>query len=386
MPRLLIVYQHLPHYRHDVFQALEETPGWVVDFAAGTSTRDPGIETDDHASLRRAHLLRNIWIGPFLWQQGLLKLIREDWDHVVFLGDYGYLSTWVAAAMCRIRHLPVAFWTIGWHRREAGFRRRVRLTFYRLANRLLLYGEDGCRIGIQMGYPAARMSVVHNSSSEAPIRLEEDEGRLAEVGAALDAVAHPAVGAVIRLTPRKRLGELVDAVARIERSGGPRLSVVLAGSGPDSDALIERARSSGVDLHLVGPIYGRRALEAFYKTCLVTVVPSLAGLTTLQSLKYGRPVLTHDDPEDQVPEYRAIRPGSSGDLYRKGDPSDLGCRLLTWIGKVTAHPDEVAAACHEALESGWTPKASAGLIINALENQPPRPFTPKSIARRRGGA
>jgi glycosyltransferase involved in cell wall biosynthesis len=368
MARLLVVYQHLPHYRHDVFQALEQMPGWDVEFAAGALAREAGIATDDYASFQQTHPLRNVWFGPFLWQRGLLRLMRENWDHVVFLGDVGYLSTWFAAALCHLRRTPVAFWTIGWHRQEAGLRRFVRLAFYRLADLLLLYGEDGLSIGIEVGYPRDRMSVVHNSISEAPRHLDEDEGRLAEIRASLSAVANPAVGAVIRLTPRKRLDDLVDAVASIQRSGGQRLSVVLAGSGSSSVDLAERASALGVDLHLLGPIYGRRGLEAFYDTCLVTVVPALAGLTTLQSLKYGRPVVTHDDPEDQVPEFRAIRPGLSGGLYRRGDLQDLSLHVLAWVERVRAHPDAVASECHKSLEAGWTPEASAQLIVAALEN------------------
>ena len=140
MPRVLVVYHLLPHYRRDVFRELESTEGWEFHFAAGASSRDPGIATMAATDLRHVHVLDNVWLGPFLWQRGLFRLLRQPWDHVILLGDVAYLSTWVAAAERRARRKRVAFWTIGWHRPESGLRRRIRLTFYSLADQLLLYG------------------------------------------------------------------------------------------------------------------------------------------------------------------------------------------------------------------------------------------------------
>ena len=384
MPRVLVVYQHLPHYRRDVFRELESTEGWEFHFAAGASSRDPGIATMAATDLRHVHVLDNVWLGPFLWQRGLFRLLRQPWDHVILLGDVAYLSTWAAAAELRARKKRVAFWTIGWHRPESGLRRRIRLAFYSLADQLLLYGSDAQRLGAAAGYPADRMSVVGNSSSAPPTNLEEDDARLAEIDRALSEVAQPAVGAVIRLTSRKRLDLLIDAVALLEREGGPRLAVVLAGDGPEATPLREQARALGVDLHLLGPIYGERALERFYGTCLTTVVPSLAGLTTLQSLKYGRPVITHDDPMEQVPEYEAIRPGSTGDLYVKGDLEDLAKVIAFWVNQMQVAPAEVAAACREAVQDGWTPAASAFRIVEALAGERAAEPMPVPFANRKG--
>lgn len=364
MYRMLVVYQHLPHYRRDAFRALEDTPGWNVHFAAGTSSRDPGIATLRHDDLESVHELTNVWAGPFLWQRGLMRLLGEKWDHVIFLGDVAYLSTWAGAARRKLAGKPVSFWTIGWHRPEVGLRRRVRIAFYRLADGLLLYGERARQFGIEAGYPGQRMTVVHNSSSDPPDHLEEDDARLEEIRLALRAIPHPAVGAVLRLTSQKRLDLLLDAAAYSAAATDRHLSVVLAGEGPEYDGLSRKAQDLGVDLHLLGPVYGSRALELFYGTCLVTVVPSRAGLTTIQSLKFGRPVVTHDDAEMQVPEFEAIVPGVTGGLYHRDDVPGLAHTIDHWVQRVQRDSASVAHECRTEVRRQWSPQATARLIMD----------------------
>lgn len=366
MLNVLVVYQHLPHYRKGVFLELEQSPGWDVHFAAGRSSRDPGIETIPMTELQRTHELRNTWVGPFLWQRDLMRLLLRPWDIVIFLGDVAYVSTWAGAAVSRLLGRRVAFWTIGWHRPERGPRRLVRVAFYRLAHRLLLYGNVARRIGVSQGYPAERTTIVKNSRDHVDGSLAEDGDRLAAIRAGLREVRLPAVGAVVRLTDGKRLELILEAVARIEQSGGPRLAVVLAGEGPMTESLRQQAAELNVDIHLLGAIYGDEALTEFYQKCLVTVLPSLAGLTTIQSMQYGRPVITHNDEFDQAPEYEAIRCGVTGDLYQKGNVDALAEAVRRWVLKVQESPVEVEMACKEAVREGWTPESSARAIFEAF--------------------
>lgn len=371
MPSMLVVNHLLPHYRMDVFRALQAREGWDVHFAAGRTSRDGSIAEVGKGDLASVHRLQNHWIGPGLWQTGLLGLTFRKWDHVIFLGDAAYISTWAAAAMARIRGSQVSFWTIGWHRREAGLKRVVRLLFYRLAHQLLLYGETGRSIGTQMGYPPERMTVIYNSSSNPPEHLHESESELRSLNKRLASIQGPAVGAVIRLNPHKQLHLLIAAVARANELGAGSISVVLAGDGPDRTRLKSVAAALGVDLHLVGPVYGPAGLRSFYERCLVTVLPTSAGLTVLQSLKHGRPVVTHDDPQNQMPEFEAILPGRTGDLYHQNDLDDLAQVIFRWVSAVQDDTDDlIAAACRTSLQSSWTAEASSSRIYDALQSAP----------------
>ena len=145
-PRVLIVYPHLPHYRSEVFAALELSASIEWSFAADLQSVDRTIPTVPPDEILRFHRLRNHWQGPALWQSRLLRvLLTERSDAVIFMGDAAHLSTWIGASICRLRGQKVLYWTIGWHRPEQGIRRVARLRFYRIAHMLLLYGNTARR-------------------------------------------------------------------------------------------------------------------------------------------------------------------------------------------------------------------------------------------------
>lgn len=360
--QVLTVYQHLPHYRGEVFAELQATPGMDWVFAADLQSADGSIPTIPPGRFTSFSRLRNHWYGPVLWQSGLVSLVlRKRYDAVVFLGDAAYASSWLAALICRARGSKVAFWTIGWHRPETGLRRRVRLGFYRLAHTLLVYGHTGKRIGASLGYPADRMTVVGNSTSSHVVHVHEPQ----PLQASLPAPGGDVVTAVVRLTELKALHLLIRAAGVLRTRGRPVI-VVLAGGGPESEALRSLAGSEGVDLRLLGPVYSTPALDAIYACTAVTVVPLNAGLTCIQSLSYGRPVITTDDPYQWAPESEAIRPGVTGGLYADGSVESLADVIEDWLARVRADGPAVAAACKREVAMRWTPAAQAAAISAAV--------------------
>lgn len=360
--RVLIVYHHLPHYRYDVFKLLEDDPTLEIEFAAAEESRDGSIPTIPATELRQFHRLRNVWFGPILWQVGLIRvLLKRKADVVIFLGVCAYLSSWVGALLTRAQGGSVLHWTIGWHRPERGLRRIFRLTFYRLASKLLIYGNVGLEIGVAMGYPRQRMTVVYNSSSK---QIGPSTTGVAVSTFMEDRLPPPGrqvFCAVIRLNPIKRLDLLLRAAAALRAAGRP-VEVLLVGEGPEQEALGTLATQLSVPLWLPGPIYTDADLTLVYERSLVTVIPSAAGLTVLQSLRFGRPVITHDNMYEQVPECEAIVPGQTGDLYRFDDLDSLRDTMERWLDRQLLDPNGTAEACRNALLSAWNPDVQSRII------------------------
>ena len=128
------------------------------------------------------------------------------------------------------------------------------------------------------------------------------------------------------------------------------------------------AAAAGVKLRLVGALYAASELQTFYDGLDVCVIPESAGLSVIQSLLHGIPVVTHDKPDGQGPEVEAILPGQNGGLYARGDVGDLvrAVRDSAVLGH-TLGKRELAARCRESLSNGgWTPDANARLIADAL--------------------
>lgn len=364
---VLVVYPQLPHYRYGVFSELDRGP-LTVTFAAGSVARE-GIELIPPGVLRETVELRNRWFGRVLWQSGLLSLLaRRRFDHVILLGDASVASYWLALLLLRLQRRSVWLWTIGWHRPETGLRRLVRLAFYRLARGLLLYGTTARSIGTELGYPADRMCVIGNSavslvasgSSELPSQVEKALGTIAEGGRFV-------IGAVIRLSPQKGLDLVIEAAALLQQQDVP-VSVLLVGDGPCRADLTRRAAELGVDLHMPGAVYGEQCLARVYEVLDLTVVPRAVGLTAVQSMAHGTPVVSDDDVYAQMPEWEAILPGQTGGYYESGDVRSLAERLVTWRDKLACpeSSDEIAAACEAEVRRGWEPVGHADRIADAL--------------------
>lgn len=365
--RVLVVYHHLPHYRYDVFRELENDPTLEVEFVAANRSRDGSILTIPPDALRTFHPVKNHWLGQVLWQSGLLSLlVRRRPDVVIFLGDASYLTTWLGSLLGRAIGSRILFWTIGWLRPDAGLRRIVRLAFYRLADELLLYSDVGRSIGLSMCYPAAKMAVIYNSSSGPFQQKKADPSALAEFAAKLPPGDRMVATAVIRLNAVKRLDLLIEA-AGILRSRGTDVDVLLVGEGPELARLTELARSKDVRLYAPGSAYGDALLGKVYEVTDVTVVPSVAGLTVLQSLKFGRPVITHDNMHAQAPECEAIIPGRTGDYYHYGDIQSLANVMEVWLGRQRESRADTAQQCVASIEDRWSPHAQYCLIRSEID-------------------
>lgn len=363
---VMVAYQHLPHYRKDVFQQLEATPGLDVHFVADVEARG-GIKTLDGAELHRFSAVRNRWCGSWLWQQGLVRLwLRELPDVTIALGDVRYVSTWVLAALSRMTGRRTYFWTHGWTRQEGGPKRALRMAFYRLADGLLVYGDYARRYGAGLGYSENRMVTVYNSSA---VSDQQDEPEWAERLPARDAATY--IGAVLRLSPGKQLGDIVRAAAALRHDGRADVEVLLVGNGPDEERLVGLAAELGVPLHLPGAAYGEDSLREVYDRLACTVVPDLAGLSAIQSLRMGVPVVTHDDPTHQAPESESVVPGVTGEVFPRGNVDDLVDAIDRCLQRLAVDPAGVAAACRAEVEERWNARAQVERIVPVITHGMP---------------
>lgn len=356
---VLVVYPFLQHYRRGVFLELDQIPGLRFTFAADTGGRE-GIASMEPDELTRFHRIHTRRFLRAEIQTGLARVMMRNFDSIIFYGDAASLSTWIAAAYARLKGIEVYFWTIGWHRPESGLKRGLRLAFYRLSHRLLVYGNIAREIGIQMGFPGDRISVIGNSITLEPGSPSREQPLMS----ATDSGAPLIVGAVARLNHVKRFDLLVDACGIIRRRG-INIQIRLAGTGPCRDRLELQANQESVPIDFVGPIYSGPALAAFYSGLNVTVVPQAIGLTAIQSMGYGVPAISDDNVYSQMPEWEAIVPGGTGDTYNRGDSLSLADSILRVAAAQSAHA-EMHQACRAEYVTRWSPSVHANNIARVL--------------------
>ncbi|GAA2084328.1 hypothetical protein GCM10009821_27120 [Aeromicrobium halocynthiae] len=356
--RALVIYSTIPHYRRGVFQALEGLPFFQFTFAASPENFG-NIESASFDQFEQTIEIRNTWAGPLLWQRRVVSLIlSRRYDVVIFSGDAHYMSTWAALIVARLTRTPTALWTIGWHRRPKGARDVLRRWFYRRADHLLLYGEHAKQIAKSEGFQESQLSVIRNSIENSSVRHSDDFQDLR--------IPHQyCIGAVIRLSENKGLDKLISTAASL-RSEGLDVAVLLVGRGPMESSLRALAERFSVPLYIPGAAYSRERLADVYRHLDVTVVPRNVGLTAIQSLQHGTPVVSHNDPEDQMPEWESIRQGVTGSTV---SPSSEGLvsAVRFWLLRDLSQRERDQQNCLDEVAAHWNPEVQARLIHQALE-------------------
>jgi glycosyltransferase involved in cell wall biosynthesis len=367
--RVAVVYHAWPHYRQPVMQAMDRSGSIAYDFFGSGDALEGVLHAQAGAVARfvRAPFRR---FGKLLWQPGAVRAARDGrYQAIILLADPNFVSTWVAAAIARIRRVPVLFWGHGWLRPESRVKQAVRYAYFRLANRFLVYAERGKRMGVAAGFAAERITVVYNSldvtRADVVIAGIESGARRAVKPQTLFAdPARPLLICTARLTAKCRFDLLIKAAALLADRGLP-VNVLLVGEGPERRALEHQAADLGVAVHFFGACHDEAVVGPLLYHADLTVSPGKIGLTAMHSLMYGTPAITHGDFDAQMPEVEAIEPGRTGAFFHSGDVADLAATIAHWLE--TAPPrTEVREAARATIRAKWTPQGQAAIIEQAV--------------------
>lgn len=369
-PKVLVAYDFLPHYRLPVMRRLAESAKFDFRFVASDKSLRGGIRQVVRGELPKFFPCRSFIIGPFLIQPWLpLVALTYRYRAFVFLGNPYFLTTWAAAAMARLRGKKVLFWTHGWIGRERGAKRWIRAAYYRLAHKLLLYGHAAKEEGLRNGFQCDELAVIYNSLDyDAQRALAErlTEDKIERIRLELFGDTNPVAVCSARLTANCKLELLLDALALLARNSHP-VNALLIGDGPERKALEARAHQLGIKAVFVGACYDEQRLSELVGSANVTVSPGKIGLTGIQSLAFGIPVISHDRLDAQMPEVEAIQPGTNGELFQHGSVPALAEAICRWTPCKFVAP-AVRIRCIEGLVGRYTPAAQMELIEAQLHS------------------
>jgi glycosyltransferase involved in cell wall biosynthesis len=382
--RVAILYPYLAHYREAVFDALSSSAArHRYEIFADRQSNMPSMVTIplessrycDPAGRLNWRFVRNHWFfDQLLWQSGALRIaLSPEFDTLILLGNVKYISTWAAAILARIAGKRVLMWTHGVLRREHGVRGGLRRMFYRLAHGLLLYGVRA-RDLLADDFDLNRLYVIYNSlDTTVQLRaleaLDDDACAAARRSYGIPAGA-PLLVAIGRLVPGKDL-QLLPQALQILRTQGLEAHLLLIGDGPLRQMLGNLARDLGVqgNVHFAGPVYTEAELCPLIAAADLCVSPGPVGLMAMHALIYGTPVITHDDFDQQKPEFEAIQAGRTGAFFRCGDPAHLAETVRTWLS-MNCDRQDVATRCRERMLQYYTPGNQRELIDSAVDGIP----------------
>jgi glycosyltransferase involved in cell wall biosynthesis len=361
--RVLFAFSYSTHYRLGVLRALLDDPDTDVDVAAGVTVlahAPQPVAPVDPADLPALRLHRTYAVRSLRWHPGLLRqTLSRDYDVVVWDPSLHCLTMWASSLLLRARRdTTLLYWGLGWTASHSRLKEHLKVRAFRLAHGFLTYGRRSAERAVAAGYPPRRIVAVGNSTIDSPA---------AAAAASAPMPPAPPLGLVcsLRLTARKRLDLLLRAAAALDASGTPT-RVHLIGDGAERAALEALADELRVEVAFHGALYDPDRVAEVYRQAHLTVIPGHAGLTVLQSLMHGRPVVTHSNTERHAAEWEALRDGVTGSFFREGDVGDLVTHIRTVASWVQDRPRQVADDCrHDYLVNG-DPAVHAGRILEAV--------------------
>jgi glycosyltransferase involved in cell wall biosynthesis len=259
--------------------------------------------------------------GPRGWL-GLARLVHRV---AAFRPDviHGYLMTGglfaaLAGRACGVPRVVIAKRNIDAF--ETPRQRAVHRFAHRLATHATAVSRAVAASAAALGVRRDRITVIPNG-----VDATRYAPAAADVHAATGANGHvPLIGSVGCLAPRKDYATLIDALAKLDRSGR-RFRALLVGDGPERAALEARARAVGLGDRVTFAGESRE-VPRLLPTMDVFVLPSREeGIANalLEAMAAGRPVVA--TAVGGTPE--VVAAGETGWLVPPGSPEALAAAL-----------------------------------------------------------
>lgn len=353
-----------PHYRASLWNILLNNPNWDVHFFFGDSLN--GVEAIDFekeefsSNKDQLHKVKNYWTKKenLFWQTGVVsECCKSKFDYAVFPSEMWRASTWLAAAICRLRGIKVVFWGHGLYGREKGAKLMLKKCFFRLSDKYLAYERRVKKIIAQHGYNPDNIYVVFNSLDyDAHKSLQQKLQGLekSEVFPFLNDPSLPVVIFIGRLTRVKKLDMLLEAINQINDKT-LKVNLVVMGDGPERTKLEDMGKT-GLEkkwLYFTGACYDDEVIGKYLSMSDLCVSPGNVGLTAIHSLSFGTPVCTHDNMVNQMPEAETIEDGYNGFFFKENDVADLRIKIEDWVNNMDR--DLIRERSREIIDKYYNP-------------------------------
>lgn len=371
--RLCLLLNYAPHYRGAVFEQLMRSADARI--LAGDRLEAPLRKVDAiglNSQLREGHTYR-LPGGVYGVRGGWSFLITcKPGGSLIVTGELSFLHSWIAMLMGRLRGTPVFLWSHGVYWPVSGWAKWIRLLYFRLATGVLLYHDRARQTMISLGIPADRLHVIYNSVDDGGTPIPDIPVDFSSIGQeAPFSEQRPIVLFTGRLLANKRLDLLVRAVHHgAQQTDGRGFNLVLVGDGAERGALESLAQTLGVGdrIWFHGEIHDPMCLAALFEWADVVASPGNVGLTAIHALRHGTPVITHDNPDRQMPEAEAIIDGVNGALFREGDYHDLAHVIAKWLERHPRKSRELREACHRVILDRYNSRSQTDRILRALDS------------------
>lgn len=362
--RLCYIADMPHHYREPIFSLMASELG--CDFYFGDKKNNiKHIDVGRFKGFRG--WLSYLNLGSAHYLKGSLSAALR-YDKVVLLGDPHGIHNWIICFVFKIIGRPVFLWTHGWYGKERGVKGLLKHLLFKLPSKIWVYGPRSRHLLVEKGFSESKIDVVYNSLN---YNLMVDMLKRSECDLDCEKLFNndfPVISYVGRVQKVKSLDMVLDAIA-VLRGRGVGVNFLLVGElGEDGRFLETMVDTLQLKSQVVffGPCYDELTLCSILKSSTLCVSPGNVGLTSIHSLTYGCPVLTHDSFDYQMPEFESILPGVTGDFFQYGDVEDLADKILIWASKNSSERESIRESCMREVARRWNPNAQIEIMANSI--------------------
>jgi glycosyltransferase involved in cell wall biosynthesis len=273
-----------------------------------------------------------------VWQRELIRPLLAADVAIVELNPR-ILSNWLILAGRRLRRKPTVVWGHAWSRSGARSRTDViRDAMRRLGNVILVYTERQ-KAELIAYRPGARVVA-------APNALYRRTDILGSPAAEATDVLYAA-----RLVAAKKPQMLVEAFLLAASGDLPAdVRLILAGEGPERAAIERRcgAHPHGERVVLLGHVSPAEMRDR-YAVSFVSVSPGYVGLSIVQSLSFGVPMIYMRD-EQHCPEIEAAVDGFNARSLTPATPTALASVLVEFARERVAWGERRASIAEDCAQ------------------------------------
>jgi len=278
MVKILVIQNEILHYRKSFYEKLSGLYD-VTILHSGKSM----VTLDDSFSEIIVDAIR---IGPFYFQSKVLQYASEPkYDIVIAMFDIRWINS--IKTMYKLdMEKPWIWWGLdkGLSSTKLVSRIALSLKVYiaKRNNPIIFYSnrikDDFADYGLNENNLFVANNTFHISDRIKAYEYQKKEYFI-NVGS---------------LVPRKRNKEFIEVIAKLRKTEGKDIRLMLIGSGEEESALKDYIKMKGVEdlVEMPGAIKDPHHLREYYKKAIASVSFGQAGLAVLQSMAFGVPFVT----------------------------------------------------------------------------------------------
>ncbi|MBK1827821.1 glycosyltransferase family 4 protein [Haloferula rosea] len=370
MADVVIIQEHLPHYRVAFFEGLRASlldRGLSLALVYGRKSDSRMITTPlpwaTGVDIRR--------FGPFAWHA--LAGACAGSRLIIVPQEIKYLRCHLLWLTSRFARRPVfAYWGHGRNfqaENPNSVSERIKALLSRRVDWWFAYNDLSAEVVGALGFDPGRITVVGNTVDTATIksvRAEVSEADLVTARAKLGIGDGPVALYAGALYDRKRIPFLLAAAKQIKEAI-PDFHLLVMGDGPQAD-MIKQASVSHPWIHHLGPLRDREK-AVYWELSELLLMPGLVGLVVVDTFLFGVPMVTTDYP-NHSPEIDYLKSGVNGLKVDCGEDSGTYARAVIDLLSRPEKVEKLSAAALESAEqhhlSGMIRRFADG-IMEALE-------------------